>query len=195
MKRFRCFSVALAVALIASGTTQAEVLEFNFPLEGAQEVPPNDTNAAGVVSLFAYDTATQTFDLDTFIVGIGIDELLGVGPNSTPFHIHMAPPGTNGPIVVDLGLHGSFFEDGSGIRLQLDDVLLGGVQGGIESDPMENEAALFAGDLYVNVHTNAFSGGQLRGQVVPEPVTFFLLSLGGTMLLRLSRRPLRRGAQ
>ena len=194
MRRFCCFSVTLAVALIVAGTTQAEVFEFNFPLVGAQEVPPNDTNAAGVVSLFAYDTATQTFDLDTFIVGIGIADLLGVGPNSTPIHIHLAPPGSNGTIVVDLGLHDSFFEDGPGIRLQLDDVLLGGVQGGIESDPIENEAALFAGDLYVNVHTNAFPGGQLRGQIVPEPGTLLLLSLGGTMLLRRSRRPLRRGA-
>ena len=194
MGRFRCFSVALAVALFATGTAQAQVFEFNFPLEGTQEVPPNDTNAAGVVSLFEYDMATQTFDLDTFIVGIGIDDLLGVGPNSTPFHIHMAPPGTNGPIVVDLGLQGSFFEDGSGIRMQLDDVLLGGVQGGIESDPMLNEAALFAGDLYVNLHTSSFPGGQLRGQVVPEPVTCLLL-LGGTMFVGLSRRPRRRSVQ
>ncbi len=194
MGRFRCFSVALAVALFATGTAQAQVFEFNFPLEGTQEVPPNDTNAAGVVSLFEYDMATQTFDLDTFIVGIGIDDLFGVGPNSTPFHIHMASPGTNGPIVVDLGLHGSFFEDGSGIRLQLDDVLLGGVQGGIESDPMLNEAALFAGDLYVNLHTSSFPGGHLRGQVVPEPVTCLLL-LGGTMFLGRSRRPRRRSVQ
>lgn len=63
MRRLRCFSVTLAVALIAAGTTQAQVFEFNFLLEGAQEVPPNDTNAAGVVSLFEYDMATRTFDL------------------------------------------------------------------------------------------------------------------------------------
>ena len=80
MRRFRSFAVALAVALVVAGSTQADVFEFNFNLEGSQEVPPNDSNAAGLVTLFQYDTATQTFDLETFIVGIGIDDLLGVGP-------------------------------------------------------------------------------------------------------------------
>ncbi len=42
------------------------------------------------------------------------------------------------------------------------------------------ENDLLAGLLYVNLHTTAFSGGEIRGQVtvVPEPTTLTLLALG-----------------
>ena len=51
--------------------------------------------------------------------------------------------------------------------------------------PNVNQAALLAGDLYVNIHTQAFPGGQIRGQIIPEPGTALLLGAGlGVALLR-----------
>ncbi len=32
--------------------------------------------------------------------------------------------------------------------------------------------ALFAGSLYVNIHSSAFPAGELRGQIIPEPIRF-----------------------
>ena len=158
--------------------------EFNFTLDGSQEVPPNGSNASGAAQLL-YDPATQRFDLDLQVFGIELGELMNVGPNATPVHVHMAPAGQNGAIVVDLGFFASFTPSGQGIRLQIQDELFGGQQGNLFSDPNVNQAALLAGDLYVNIHTQAFPGGQIRGQIVPEPTTALLLGAGlGVALLR-----------
>ena len=40
------------------------------------------------------------------------------------------------------------------------------------------QADLLAGLWYLNIHSNTFPGGEIRGQVVPEPNTALLLSLG-----------------
>jgi len=177
---------ALGIALSLAAAVQAsEIIIFNFALTGAQEVPPNNSNAVGAARL-EYYTETKRFDIDLMVFGIGLGDLRGVGPNLTPAHIHLAPPGVNGPIVIDLGyLSGGFKQDGLGIRLTVKDALFGGQQGGVYSDPSANEAALFAGNLYANVHTNAYPGGQIRGQIVPEPsVRVLVAALGVLAVLR-----------
>jgi len=58
------------------------------------------------------------------------------------------------------------------------------------------EAALFAGisagESYLNIHTNAFPGGEIRGFLVavPEPFTLSLFGAGlaGAAMLRRRRR-------
>jgi hypothetical protein len=165
-----------AAAAVAASGAAASAQQFNFPLTGAQQVPANNSNAAGAAQLL-YDSGSETFDLDLMVFGIGLNDLLGVGPNSTPVHIHNAPAGSNGPIVIDIGNLGSFVQDGLGIRLQLDDVPIGNF-----------EPELFAGELYVNIHTNAFPGGQIRGQIVPAPGALALLAGAGVLATRRRRR-------
>jgi hypothetical protein len=51
------------------------------------------------------------------------------------------------------------------------------------------EADLLAGLWYLNLHTTAFGGGEIRGQVlvVPEPSTLTLV-MGGLLVLGIRRR-------
>lgn len=71
----------------------------------------------------------------------------------TMAHLHMAPAGEDGPVVVDLG----DFLDGN--------TLTGSF------DPTEVEGLLqdmLGGNIYINVHTEDFPAGELRGQVMLE---------------------------
>lgn len=174
---------APAFAAVAS----AGLSSFTFPLSGDQEVPPVATDASGTATL-VYDSDNKTFDLDVVVSGIELGDLLNVGPNSTPIHLHNAPAGSNGGIVIDVGFFADFVQDGDDIRLTLDDAPFGGMQGAIDTDPQANEAALFAQELYLNIHTSDFGAGEIRGQVVPAPAGASVLALAGLGAMRRRRR-------
>lgn len=189
--RTTTFAMAGVVAALAAGPALAgfgDPLEFNFTLTGDQEVPPNDSDAVGAGQLL-YDPGTMTFDLDIMVFGIGLGDLLGVGPNETPIHIHFAPPGSNGPIVIDLGLFDEFEDDGLGIRYFAQDIGIGGLEGD-EFSADELQDALFGGELYVNIHTETFPAGEIRGQIpaIPTPGAVALLGAGLLVGVRPGRR-------
>jgi len=160
--------VAVMVAGGAVSVAQADLIQFNFPITPQQENPPNNTNAAGSGQLL-FDTVTSTFDLDVQVFGIELGVITG-------YHIHNAPAGSNGPIVIDLVPLGNWQASGQGIRLQLNDVPIGAFQ-----------PQLFAGDLYFNLHTQQFPSGQIRGQIVPTPAGLGVLALGGLAVVRRRR--------
>jgi hypothetical protein len=87
----------------------------------------------------------------------------------TGAHIHQAPVGVAGPIVVD------FNAQLSGTGLQDPDLA------GVLANPT---------NYYVNVHNDPFQGGAVRGQLgapIPVPPALGLVVLG-LLSLRLSRR-------
>ena len=123
-------------------------------LTGAEETPPVVTGANGTAN-FQYHAAANTFDLDLFVSGIELTNLTSL-PELTGAHIHRAPVGVAGPVIVNLGIAGWTAEP-AGIRLRL--------TGAAFSAAPADIAALLAGDTYINVHSTAFPAGEVRGQI------------------------------
>ena len=141
---------AVAVLLAASlGTANALILlggsaagphkHVTVHLKGGNEVPPVKTRATGEGAFDVYDNRTITGEITTH----GIDGKMA--------HIHMGAPGTNGPVIIPLtsGPHHTWV-----------------VPQGSTLNQSQYQAFL-AGDLYVNVHSAAHPGGEIRAQLRP----------------------------
>ena len=72
------------------------------------------------------------------------------GVQGTMAHIHQGAKGANGPVIVPLTKSGDTYTVPAGAKLNAAQM-----------------SALKAGNLYVNVHTNANKGGEVRGQLNP----------------------------
>ncbi|MCO6047540.1 CHRD domain-containing protein [Aeoliella sp. ICT_H6.2] len=167
--------LCVLVCVSGSESARAEIIG-TADLSGAQEVPPNASNATGYATM-DLDPESGIFDLTLVVEGLTVADLAEVGPNDSPVHIHLAPEGVNGGVVVDLGFQGVLYDGVDNFLLLVDGGTFGGPQGGINSDIETNIDALLSGHLYINVHTDAIPGGEIRGQIsatdltVPEPTS------------------------
>lgn len=118
---------------------------INATLTGSQEVPPVTTDATGRAT-FSYNAATNKLSYSVDVSNI---------ENIVAAHIHRAPVGVNGPVVYPLAFTAGEFGPGQPISGEVTIT---------ESD----EALLFGGGLYVNVHTTARPGGEIRGQILSQ---------------------------
>ena len=135
-------------------------------LEGALDASqePNDasdSDATGTgkvtVTVDADGNAVYSSTLD--INGISPSELVMVGNGAlSAIHLHNAPAGENGPVLQDLIVDaGGDVEGNSGFTVIVD-------MAEVTDDAAFIEAA-DAGNLYFNVHTSDFPGGEIRGQL------------------------------
>lgn len=164
MKRTTIAAIATAGGLAVGGTALAATLQYRAEPAGEFEVPANDSSASATFKLkVASDGMSARYDLK-------IDEPI---ENVRMSHLHLAPAGTNGPIVVWLYPH-----DASGIQL-----IPGEFEGRLAKDVITPEDLCFVptaplcgnwggfleaiadGEVYVNVHTDEHPGGELRDQV------------------------------
>ncbi|HTR56967.1 MAG TPA: CHRD domain-containing protein [Casimicrobiaceae bacterium] len=131
-------AAAAGLALsVHSGLASSD--EIKIVLSGSQEIPPVTTNATatGVISVGA-DRSVR-----------GSVTVAGISP--TAAHIHEAPAGKNGPIVIPL--------------TQSADAVWTVPEGAKFTDAQFESYR--AGNLYYNVHSAAYKGGELRGQIKP----------------------------
>ncbi len=146
-------------ANVSATSNQVNIAVLNSPVidvavSAAEVFPRTNSTATG--------TGQLTFNLVTGAVTGGVT-LSGI--TATLAHIHSAIAGTNGPIIVD------FVQSGADPNRW--DAEAGGV---LTADQVN---ALLAGQLYVNVHSAAFPGGEIRGQIKPQGVSVALADLAG----------------
>jgi hypothetical protein len=128
----------LAVAALAFGAQVALAADVKVMLSGDQEVPAVKTEAKGSGTISVKDDKTVS----------GSIAVSGLTP--TAAHIHEAAAGKNGGVIIPLTKSGDGFAVPAGAKL---------------TDAQYD--AFKKGDLYVNVHTAANPGGEIRGQLKP----------------------------
>ena len=106
-------------------------------LSGSNEVPPVQTSATGLGTVTVRDDKTVKVDVKA------------TGMNATAAHIHMGAAGANGPVIVPLEKKGdNHFESKADAKF---------------TD--EQYQAYRAGRTYLNVHSDAHKGGEIRAQL------------------------------
>jgi hypothetical protein len=129
-----------ALTVVAACTSMQEtVYSQSVALSGANEVPAVTSAAAG--------TGTVTINADRTVAA----SITATGMNATAAHIHEAAAGANGPVIVPFTKTGdNTFAAPAGAMLT------------------ESQYASYkAGKLYVNVHSAAHPGGEIRAQLKP----------------------------
>lgn len=139
-------TVALRLALAASALALSACSSMNMnmmhrsdghlKLTGAHEVPAVTTAASG--------TGTITVAPDRSVSG----SVTATGMSPTMAHIHQGAPGVNGPVIIPLTQSGNVFTVPAGAKL---------------TDAQYD--AYKAGNLYVNIHSAAHPGGEIRAQL------------------------------
>jgi CHRD domain len=107
-------------------------------LTGSEEVPPAQTSGSGNGSFRVAQDGTLTGSVST------------TGVQGTMAHIHQGAKGANGPVIIPLTKSGDTYTVPEGRKL---------------SDAQLK--ALQSGQLYVNVHSDKYKGGEVRAQLQP----------------------------
>jgi len=132
-------TVALALLLGTAGAAGGQQ-EIKITLNGKQEVPPVETSASG--------SGTITISSDKSVSG----SITTSGLTSFAAHIHQGAAGTNGAVIIPL------------VKTS-DNVWT--VPAGAKLTDAQYKSFL-AGELYINVHSAAHKGGEIRGQINPK---------------------------
>ena len=138
-RRLKLVTAMMCAGLFTVAAASSFAKDMAVTLSGDQEVPPVTTAASAA--------GTITVNDDKSVSG----SVMTKGIAATAAHIHEAAKGKNGPVIIPLTKSGdNTFTVAAGAKL---------TDAQLES--------LKAGNLYVNVHSAANPGGELRAQLAP----------------------------
>lgn len=139
-----------------SSANRSNQFRFNASINGRNSVPEKDTKAVGeVIVNISKDESTVHFKVTVANI-----------ENVTASHFHMAPPGTNAGIVVPLFANPNPQPSGplNGVMAE-GDITAANVVGDLAGDLNGFIEAIRSGNIYINIHTMANPGGEIRGQL------------------------------
>src|SRR6187200_1724924 len=156
-----------ATATAGQSSSSSSGKEFSARLTGDKEVPPVDTDATGRIRL------TANSQQDALDYQLSVSNLNGV---ATGAHIHRGSAGTNGPIVANLNIRGTFAGASASASAGGGSAMTSTSTGGtITSADLKGPLAgkqvsdliklMEDGKAYVNVHTRQHTNGEIRGQL------------------------------
>lgn len=143
-------AIGASLVLAAWAQAQAPLIYLQATINGAQETPPTPSPATGL-GCFSFDPNTNVISYN-----ITFTTLLGT---ETAAHFHTGAPGIAGPVIISLPL--------------------GSPKIGTAAMTPAQVSALLAGNVYANIHSTVFPGGEIRGQLnVLTPATLMCFGDG-----------------
>ncbi len=159
MKALCKSAILFGLAFLLVPLLNAQTTKFTATLSGSEAVPAVDTPAHGAATF----TLSKSGKSLTYTLSVSDIE------NVTMAHIHIGPPGKEGPVAVWLypskppavtkeGKFSGVLAKGTIMAANLAGPLKGKTIADLVSDIKD-------GNAYVNVHTKAHPGGEIRGQI------------------------------
>lgn len=176
----------IAASLLVAASA-ANAVTYSATFSGAAEVPPNASTATGFGTLRVIGNSILV-DID----------FAGLGSGLADGHIHCCTlPGANAGVAI--GFSGLPLGSTSGnINLLLDLTQASTFRanyitasgGTVDLARQRLFTALDAGEVYYNLHTTGFPGGEIRGNLslVPEPASWGLMLIGFGLVGAVARK-------
>jgi hypothetical protein len=139
MRTSRILQAVVAAGLTFSGIAASSGADIAVKLTGDQEVPAVATEATATGKIVVKPDKTVSGSVTT------------KGVEGTMAHIHLAAAGKNGPPIIAL--------------VKTSENTWSVPEGATLTD--EQFQSFKAGDLYINVHSDAHKGGEIRSQLKP----------------------------
>jgi hypothetical protein len=187
----------IALMMLWVPAAHASPITFSAVLSGANEIPPNASSGTGLATV-ALDPIAQTLQVNVTYSGLSA--------NDTAAHIHCCiPSGLPGNLMVATTVP-AFPGFTTGVmsgdyHSVVFDLTMPGIYNPAfvmaenNSIPQAEAALIFAitnGQSYLNIHTSAIPGGEIRGQLEPVPLPaalpLFATGLAGLGLLGWRRK-------
>jgi hypothetical protein len=137
--------------------TESDGQVFTAELSGENEVPATESNATGVAD-FQLSAGDDGQEIGYSVNLTGFDDIAAA-------HIHSGSEGDNGPIVVTLSDGAEAEDDSDEIQLT-GDITAANLEGPLEDSEIADLVdSMNNGSTYVNVHTELYPDGAIRGQI------------------------------
>jgi CHRD domain len=189
MNPYRLLFALIGTSVLAVPVAASPVV-YTATLAGTNENPANASPGVG--------TAVVTFDATAMTMEVNVS-FSGLLAGNTAAHIHCCgvpptnvgvatttPTFTGFPGGVTAGTYDNTFD--MTLASSYNPAFITNNGGTVSSAFSVLSAGLAAGQAYLNIHSSAFGGGEIRGFLVPLPGAFGLMSLALAGIGALARR-------